>query len=227
MKTICYVDGYNLYYGCLKNTPYKWLDIFKLFSRILNEQNPTTELVELKFFTAPIKTKLASQGALAGNSQADYHRALQHLYSEKVSVIEGYFNLEEGAFLEYLTPPDKTKRVTVWRLEEKQTDVNIAITAYRDALKGRAEQVVFVSNDTDLEPALSAIKEDFGATISIGVIFPIRERVAGATSRPPNNALSKHATWTRRNIRNEELAACVLNDVIPTNKKPIRKPSYW
>lgn len=25
MKTTLYVDGYNLYYGLLRNTPYKWL----------------------------------------------------------------------------------------------------------------------------------------------------------------------------------------------------------
>jgi hypothetical protein len=30
MKTIVYVDGFNLYYGAVKGTPYKWLDISKL-----------------------------------------------------------------------------------------------------------------------------------------------------------------------------------------------------
>jgi hypothetical protein len=52
MKTICYVDGFNLYYGCLKNTRHKWLDIHTLFSHILKEQDLAIELVELKFFTA-------------------------------------------------------------------------------------------------------------------------------------------------------------------------------
>lgn len=27
MKTNVYVDGFNLYYGCLNKTPYKWLDL--------------------------------------------------------------------------------------------------------------------------------------------------------------------------------------------------------
>ena len=26
MRTIAYIDGFNLYYGLLKGTPYKWLD---------------------------------------------------------------------------------------------------------------------------------------------------------------------------------------------------------
>ena len=25
MKTIAYIDGFNLYYGCLKKTGYRWL----------------------------------------------------------------------------------------------------------------------------------------------------------------------------------------------------------
>ena len=29
-KTIVYIDGYNLYYGLLKGTAYKWLDLLAL-----------------------------------------------------------------------------------------------------------------------------------------------------------------------------------------------------
>ena len=31
LKTRIYLDGYNFYYGCLKGTPYKWLDPVILF----------------------------------------------------------------------------------------------------------------------------------------------------------------------------------------------------
>lgn len=27
MKTYVYVDAFNLYFGCVKGTPYKWLDL--------------------------------------------------------------------------------------------------------------------------------------------------------------------------------------------------------
>ncbi len=27
MRTNVYVDAFNLYYGCLKGTPYRWLDL--------------------------------------------------------------------------------------------------------------------------------------------------------------------------------------------------------
>ncbi len=55
MPTIVYVDGYNLFNGCLKHTLYKWLDLYKLFAdQILHAQDPSIEVVSIKFFTALI-----------------------------------------------------------------------------------------------------------------------------------------------------------------------------
>ena len=36
MRTIAYVDGYNLYHGRLKHTPFKWLDLVGLVTSIAN-----------------------------------------------------------------------------------------------------------------------------------------------------------------------------------------------
>ena len=35
VKTIVYIDGFNLYYGCLKGTPYKWLNPLLLCQALL------------------------------------------------------------------------------------------------------------------------------------------------------------------------------------------------
>jgi hypothetical protein len=35
MRTNVYVGGFNLYYGCLKGTPYQWLDVAALCARLL------------------------------------------------------------------------------------------------------------------------------------------------------------------------------------------------
>ena len=40
-----------------------------------------------------------------------------------IKIIKGYYSLEQARLLEYVQPPDKSRRVDVWRLEEKQTDV--------------------------------------------------------------------------------------------------------
>ncbi|WP_347332868.1 NYN domain-containing protein [Marinimicrobium locisalis] len=225
MKTIVYVDGYNLFYGCLKHSGDKWLDLNKLFFEcILGAQAPQSEPITLKFFTADIRAKLATKGQAAQNAQQAYHRALEALYRDRISIIKGYYSLDKARLLVYQNPPDRTARVDVWKLEEKQTDVNIALEAYRDASKGNAEQLVFVSNDTDLAPALAAIREDFADSLQLGVIIPVRKLAGG---RPGNQQLSQYADWTRRYITDDELAGCQLPQKIPTKKKPIIKPTYW
>ncbi|HNG61997.1 MAG TPA: NYN domain-containing protein, partial [Cellvibrionaceae bacterium] len=227
MKTICYVDGYNLYYGCLKNTAFKWLDLHALLTRILHVQNPTTEIVAIKFFTAPVITKFATHGDLAQASQQQYHRALIALYPDTMQIINGYYTTGKHNAMVYQAPPNKEQRVDVWRLEEKQTDVNLALQAYRDAAMGLVQQLVFVTNDTDQEPTLKQIQEDFADRIKIGVVLPISEPRDESAARPGNRRLSVFADWTRKHIKMDELLQAQLPSVIPTGKKPIRKPVYW
>jgi len=225
MKTIIYVDGYKLFYGCLKNSPYKWLDLYKLFAQqILYAQDPLANVVQIKYFTANIKAKIARNGKLAEQAQHAYHRALAKLYPSYIQIIKGSYSLERARLPLFRNPPDKNQSVEVWKLEEKETDVNIALTSYRDVVRGAAEVVVFVSNDTDLTPALAAIREDFGEKLKIGVIIPVRK---GDSGRPANARLSLYADWTRKYITPEELLAAQLPSLIPTGKKPINKPGYW
>ena len=35
MRTLVYIDGFNLFYGCLKHSDDKWLDIHRLFRALL------------------------------------------------------------------------------------------------------------------------------------------------------------------------------------------------
>jgi len=228
LKSIIYVDGYNLFYGCLKHSEDKWLDLQRLlFDQILLNQAPASELVKIKFFTADIRSKVASRGQNAQIAQQSYHRALERLYPDTIQIIKGYYSLEKANLLAYRQPPCKTHRLDVWKLEEKQTDVNIALEAYRDVVKEHADQLVFVTNDSDLAPALSAIREDFDGRIEIGVIFPIRKSAGEKVHRPANQQLSQYADWTRKHITSDELARAHLPEKIPTNKKPIIKPEYW
>lgn len=228
MKAIVYVDGYNFYYGCLKHSNDKWLDIYKLFAQfVLKAQCPQVTEISIKFFTAPIHAKVATHGQQAQISQQNYQRALATLYPTQVQIINGYYSLEKAKLLAYKQPPDKNHRLEVWKLEEKQTDVNIALTAYRDALKGLADILVFVSNDTDLEPALAAIRQELGQTVQIGIVIPLRQPESHLAKRPPNQRLSKYADWTRNYLTPEELANSQLPSKIPTRKKTIFKPDYW
>ena len=51
IKTWIYVDGFNLYYGAVKNTPYRWLNVANLASLLL----PSSHTVDkVKYFTAHV-----------------------------------------------------------------------------------------------------------------------------------------------------------------------------
>lgn len=225
MKTTIYIDGFNLYYSAIRGTEYKWLDVVALFRGICQQQNPESEITQVKFFTAPIKAKLSTRQQQALYSQQLYIKALETLHPDHFECIEGFFQLSKGNFPRYQTPIDKLDKVPVWKVEEKKTDVNIALSMYRDASKETAEQVVIVTSDSDIIPALEYIREDF-PEIKIGVVFPKIQSEADEY-RISNKALSKLSHWTRGHIHPEELEASQLPDKIPTKKKPIIKPNYW
>lgn len=225
MKTIVYVDGYNLYFSRLKYTPYKWLDLFRLFQQqILHPQNPTSELECVKYYTANIKAKFASHGEAASHAQHRYHRALESaLKGGTVEIIKGYYTEGRATPMRYKEPPDKADKVEAWKLEEKQTDVNLALDLYRDAIQGTASQLVVCTNDSDIIPALRRIRED-APNVILGLVLPHHPDYE---HRQPARDLEAMAHWMRRYIRDDELIAAQFPDRVPTRKKPIDKPYYW
>ena len=66
-----YIDGFNLYYGSLKRTPYKWLDVSKLCKSLL----PSDTIQSIKFFTANVSARPHDQHLPA--RQQIYFRALK------------------------------------------------------------------------------------------------------------------------------------------------------
>ena len=160
LRTAIYIDGYNLYYGRLRGTPFKWLDMVALFSKMVGSVEPRSRVVAVKYFTAPALTKFARHGEESMRAQNDYIRAHEARYPKLFSKVLGTHVYErEGTEMPmYLSGQqfDKSKTVRVWRLVEKKTDVNLAIGMYRDTSKGHVDQVVLVSNDSDAEPVLEA-----------------------------------------------------------------------
>jgi len=226
MDTIIYIDGYNLFYGRLRHTPFKWLDSVKLFQSILKTQAPSTQIIKVKYFTSRVKSRFASHGQESTQAQESYHRALKYLYGDIIEIVYGYHTVEMGFPPVYKKPIDKDDRVEVWRFEEKQTDVNIALHMYRDAVSERCTQQVLVSNDSDLELPLKLIRED-KPQIALGLIIPRAKPLNTKKSRPPNKKLSQSTHWTRSYILDSECQNAQLADKIATHKKPILKPTYW
>ncbi|MYM90699.1 NYN domain-containing protein [Rugamonas sp. FT82W] len=231
LRIAVYIDGYNLYYGRLRGTNFKWLDIVKVFDVLLTQRDQHEQLEVVKYFTAPALANFATHGTASVAAQSAYHRALKAMHRERFEIIYGNHSYDKsGALLPSFIagqPYDRTNRVRVWKLEEKKTDVNLALCMYRDACKGRYDRMILVSNDSDAEPALEAIREDF-PEIMIGVVMPIHPPAPGREKhRRTSGSLAKHADWTLPYLQDGHLDHAQLPDVVPTNKKPIHKPSHW
>lgn len=159
IRTAVYVDGYNLYYGRLRGTPFKWLDLVAFFQTLLTERDQNESLERVKFFTAPALASFATNGKASVEAQAAYHRALKTLHAERLEVIYGTHTFDKGGALlpafQPGQPYDRTKRTRVWKIEEKKTDVNLAISIYRDASKGHFDQNI---NDPHLQLAQLPLK---------------------------------------------------------------------
>lgn len=228
MRTACFIDGYNLFYGLLAGTEYKWLDLKKLLDLILKIQDPLNHLVSVNYFTSMVKPDLARLGHISSQAQQTYIRALK---ANGVAITEGRHRLEAGFAPKYVDgqKASRSNQVKIWLLEEKETDVNIAMSMYRCAAKQQRlpaeeqiQQIVLVSADTDMTPVLRALKEDFPG-IRRGVILPHREGI----QRNPPGSLEKESDWMRRTVKKSELEACQFPRRVPTNKKPADMPVYW
>ncbi len=67
--TNIYVDGFNLYYGALKGTPYKWLDL-DMLSRLLV---PGREIKRIRYFTAPVTGRRTTHRLPSGSRSTFEH----------------------------------------------------------------------------------------------------------------------------------------------------------
>lgn len=114
MRTNVYVDGFNLYYGAVKDTPYKWLDIRRCCELVF----PKNEIAEVHYCTAIVTD--APWNPQQSLRRKTFIRALE---STGVEVRYGSFqsNLVK---MPLATPPAKGSRmVDVIKTEEKGSDV--------------------------------------------------------------------------------------------------------
>lgn len=152
-RTIIYVDGFNLYYGVLKGSDNKWLDLQRLFTMLRHDD----EIVAIKYFTT------IAAGKDSRIDQLKYLQALATL--PLIEIIEGRFKPKR---IKCRAPGCSYHGNREFiRLEEKQTDVNIAVQMVTDAYENQCDQFIVISGDSDLVPALKLIKSKFPTKILI------------------------------------------------------------
>lgn len=163
-RSIVYIDGFNLYYGALKGSKCKWLNLEEYF-RLLRQDD---RVEKIKYFTAKVK-------GTKGKDQEIYLNALRTC--PKVQITLGTYKLKDiKCRVKSCTFTDtKTFKIP----EEKKTDVSIAVSMTDDAFNQRCERMVLVSGDTDLVPALQLIKRCH-PSIEIIIYIPSTDEKRGA-----------------------------------------------
>lgn len=183
-----YVDGFNLYYGALKQSEHKWLDVAALADRLAGER-----VSRVVYCTARIKSWGGDSGATT--RQDVYLRAL---------AAEGRIDVYFGKFRERSTQGRRVPVVgcaccegspedpcaccqrhiaTVLRSEEKGSDVQLAVQLVRDAYEGRFDRALLISNDSDLQPAVDVVVKRLGLKVTIVNPYRGRASIMGATSQ--------------------------------------------
>jgi uncharacterized LabA/DUF88 family protein len=205
-KTIVYVDGFNLYYGCLKGSPYKWLDLGALCARLL----PKDDIKQIRYFTARVTARPPDDQQPI--RQQAYLRALKTI--PNLSIHVGQFRTRP-ALMPLLKPTRRRKMVWVNKTEEKGSDVNLASYLLFDAFRKNCQVAVVISNDADLrEPVAMAQRE---AGIAVGVVNP----------HPPEKRSRDLQPTFFKQIRKSALSACQFPETLTDAQGAIVRPSIW
>ena len=209
MRTRVYVDGYNLFYACLKGTPYKWLDVYKLVDTLL----PRNDIDKLRYFTARVSARPHDPDQ--PQRQQTYLRALATV--PEIEVHFGHFLTHEVNMPEATAwSTGRYRAVRVMKTEEKGSDVNLATHLLMDAFDDLFDVAVIISNDSDLKEPISQVRTRFGKKI---VLF-------GPKSTRLSGALRPLADFVRQFGPNA-LAAAQFNAQIKDGTGLIQKPKSW
>lgn len=215
MKTRVYIDGYNLYYGCLRNSPYKWLNLLLFCKSILGKK---CTIEKLKYFTAKIKDRPEDPNQSV--RQDMYLSALETV--PEIEIILGRF-FQHPARMALEENP--RKKVKVIKTEEKGSDVNLAVHLVRDGFLGLYDQALVVSNDSDLCEAIRVVREDLNKPVI--VLFPAFDgQHCGGSKRTISYHLKQVASGVRF-VRESNLKNAQFPEHIQYVGAEIRKPVEW
>lgn len=235
MPTGIYIDGLNLYYGALRNTPYKWLDIERFCQVLL----PQDQIKKIRYFTAPIYLR---QDANTRSRQSVYLRALRT--TPAVDVHLGHFISSEKwrAIAENDQKPSELfqpmfRPASLFRLiwadtrnrrkgsanlakvvieQEKGTDVNLAAHLINDCARNVINRALIISNDSDLSGAIQIARTFVD---DIGIINPHRHRTS--------SHLKKSAKFEIHLRESALIRSQFPQTITDQNGKQISRPRVW
>jgi uncharacterized LabA/DUF88 family protein len=208
VRSYVYVDGFNLYYGAVRGTPYKWLDVRRLSELLL----PGHSIEAVRYFTARVSAR--KDDPHKPTRQQIYLRALRTLPG--LEIIYGSFLSHDVMMLLAEPNPVEPKFVKVTKTEEKGSDVNLATHLMHDAHLGRFDSAVLITNDSDLLEPIRIVRREL--KLEVGILNP--------HNQTPSRVLLQHASFVKQ-IRAGALRASQFPDELTDGKGLFRKPRVW
>jgi len=207
VKTHVYVDGFNLYYGALRGTGFKWLDIAEMCRLLL----PGDDIGRIAYFTARVNGRPTDPEQ--PQRQQAYLRALRTI--PRLDIVYGHFLTKRVTMPLAGSPPGARQAARVIKTEEKGSDVNLATHLLWDGFREQYEAAVLVTNDTDLLEPIRIVRRELGR--SVGILQPHTH---------PSMMLLRHATFVK-SIRKGVLAASQFPAVLHDERGRFTKPASW
>ncbi len=198
-----YIDGFNLYHGLRDRFRhrYLWLDLVKLVTRL----RPNDSLNGVKYFTAMVRNDPPAQAR-----QLDYLSALSVHSGPLLQIVRGRYQARNVSCRQCGSS---------WTsYEEKETDVNIAVSLVADAAAGAADVALLISADSDLCPAIRTARA-VAPTLGMIAVFPPRRNSFEIRSLVP-----AAFQLAQVDIRNSLLPTVVID---PSTGAKYQRPVKW
>ncbi len=216
LRTIVYIDGFNLYYGLKQKygRKYMWLNIEK-FARNVTPAHGV--LVSAKYFTSKLKGSSTKPEKVRRQSQ--FLRAVDTLFPNVVT-IEGNYQSFQGHCKHCDNFINCQHCGTPYvKPNEKKTDVNIATSMLVDAFENHCDVQILVSGDSDYEFTLQELRR----------LFPQKEIIVAFPPKRRNNQLLGDDKCTSSfDIPEDAFSGAQFPDrILIDGKKPIEKPKEW
>ena len=211
MRTMVFVDGFNLYYSAIKGkgAGFKWLDMHKLFALNLS---PGNNIVGIRYFTARVSGNPSDP--LKPQRQATYLAALK-ASTPNLAIHYGQFKerKQRGRLVDPLIP--NVRMATISSPSEKGSDVNLAVHLLNDAWLDAFDCAIVVSRDSDLAESMALIRKHH-PTKKLGLL--------GVQGKHMPKELKNHAHF-ERHIMAGQIKGSQFPSVITGTR--ITKPVGW
>jgi uncharacterized LabA/DUF88 family protein len=199
-RLAAYVDGFNLYFGIRQEgRRHLWLDLERLVQSLLK---PQQQLVAVRYFTARVRNDPPAEQR-------------QQTYLNALAAHSSLLEIRQGRFQQ------KTKRCyscrSSWNeYEEKESDVSLAVSLIEDGVMGLYDTALIVSADSDMSPAIRALRR----------LVPDM-RVIAALPPNRNSAGLKAVCDATIPIGIAKVRQAQLPETVMAGSHPLARPGHW